>query len=205
MVAVDPAQATAIANVKVRGSALWTRLEWVRENKGEKALHELLPELGPAGRNLIHAPVDRAAWYSYPLFLELSMAIDRHFGSGDNSLLVEIGRWGCHKNVPALYAVFIKLGSVDWVLGRASKLWREHFNTGSIEVHRELGQQRGFGELKDWPRPHLAHCNAVMGFSIGAIELSGEKHVRGTMMSCKALGAERCVSKIVWGDEPDPV
>ncbi len=194
----------AIAAAKVRGSALWTRLEWVRTHHGDAGLQALLPELPAAGRNLIHAPLDRGAWYSYPLFLELSLAIDRHFGKGDCNLLIEIGRWGSHKNVPALYQLFIRMGSVDWVLGRASKLWSEHFNVGTIEVHRELGQKRAFGELRGWPRPHVAHCNGVLGFSMGAVELSGEKNVRGLTLSCRALGAERCVSKIVWGDEPDP-
>ncbi len=190
-----------IGGAKVRGSSLASRIDWVRQMHGENGLANLIGDLTPAGRNLIHAPVDAKAWYSFPLFLDLSIAIDRRFGKGDYTLLTEIARWGCHRTVPSLYQMFIRMGSVDWVLGKAAKLWNEHFNVGVIEVHRELGQRRAFGEMRDFPRPHLAHCSAVMGFAMGAVELSGEKNVRGSMMSCRALGSERCVARIVWGDE----
>jgi hypothetical protein len=187
----------------VRGAALWVRHEWVRVHHGEEGLKALLSELTPAGRNLIHAPIDKQAWYSFPLFLDISIAIDRHFGKGDHELMKEVGRWGASKNIPALFKMFIRFGSVDWVLGKAEKLWSEHYNAGRLEAHRELGQKRAFGALHDFPRPHLSHCNAVLGFAIGAIELSGEKNVRGHTQSCRALGQERCVARLVWGDEPD--
>ena len=89
-------------------------------------------------------------------------------------------------------------------LSKATKLWSEHYNSGSFEAHRDAGQRRATGALHEFPRPHLAHCNAVMGFAIGCVELSGEKNVRAKMASCRALGSERCLTKIVWGDEPDP-
>jgi hypothetical protein len=192
-----------VSGVEVRGSAMWVRVEWVRETHGDQGVKRLLAELPPAGRNLIHHPIDRSAWYSFPLFLELSIAVDRLFGKGDGSLMQEVGRWSCHKNVPALYQMFVRLGSVDWLLGRAGKLWAEHFTAGRFEAHREPGRQRAIGEMFDFPRPHLAHCYAVLGFAMGCVELSGEKNVRGTMVACRAIGAERCVARVAWGEEPN--
>jgi hypothetical protein len=193
---------TGEGGVLVRGSALWARAEWVRVHHGEDGLKALLPNLPAAGRNLIHAPIDRSAWHSYALFLEFSIAIDRKYGQGDGSLLREIGRWSCHQSVPTLYKMFIRLGSVDFVLGKAGDLWGEHFNQGRFEAHRQTGRKLAFGTLHDFPRPHLAHCYAVLGFSMGCIELSGAENVRGQMVSCRAIGAETCVARIVWGDEP---
>ncbi len=180
------------------------RSEWVRAHHGDAGLKALLPDLPPAGRNLIHAPIDRKAWYRFALFHEFVLAIDRRYGKGDGALLREIGRWGCHHTVPTLYKMFIRLGSVDFVLGKAGDLWGEHYNVGRFEAYRQFGRKLAFGTLHDFPKPSLAHCYGVLGFAMGCIELSGAENVRGQMVSCRAIGAERCVARVVWADEPDP-
>jgi hypothetical protein len=187
--------------LQVKGSAIFSRLRWVRDTHGEDSLKELLSDLSPAGRNLIHHQLDRRAWYNFPLFMELCTAIDRKWGKGDLSLNIELARFGCKVNVPALYQPFIRLGSVDWVLGKSEKFWDEHFSHGKIMVKREPGTHHADGEIIDFPAPHMALCYSVLGFAMGCVELSGEKHVRGEMVSCRARGAPRCLMKVYWGDE----
>lgn len=183
--------------LQVRGSALWARLEWVKHHHGDEGVKSMLPHLSPAGRNLIHAPIDRHAWYNYPLFIELATVIDRLWGQGDFAKNVELGRWGAYKNMPTLYQMFVRFGSVDWVLSKASGLWREHFNAGSFEAHK-VAPDRAEGVV-EFPKPHLALCYSVLGFSIAAVELSGEKNVRGEIVACKSRGAEECRMRVHWG------
>lgn len=185
--------------LQVKGSAVYSRLQWVREKKGEDGLQALAELLSPAGRNLVRHPVDRKAWYNFPLFMELSTAIDRKFGAGDGLLNIELGRYGCHLNTPTLYSWFIRLGSVDWVLRQASKFWGEHFNAGQLVVRHEPGADRAEGEIVDFPQPHIAHCYAVLGFAIACIELSGETTVRGRLIACRARGAPQCLMRVYWG------
>src|SRR5688500_18440851 len=121
--------------LQVRGAALWSRREWVRDQHGEAGVRSMLDELSPAGRNLIHNDIDRTAWYNYPLFINFGTVLDRRFGAGDGRLNFELGRYGCHLNMPTIFSMFIRLGSVEWVLQRAAKVWREHFTAGSLEAH----------------------------------------------------------------------
>ncbi len=186
--------------LQVKGSAIDSRLRWVREKHGAQALQGL-EGLSAAGRNLIRTPVDRRAWYNFPLFIELCVAIDKQWGDGDMSLNLELARYGCKVNVPALYQPFIRLGSVDWVLGKSEKFWQEHFSHGQLVVKREPGTKHADGEIIDFPQPHLALCWSVLGFAVGCVELSGEKHVRGELISCCARGAPRCHMRVYWGDE----
>jgi hypothetical protein len=187
--------------LQVRGSALWARKEWVRHLYGEEGLEKLLAHLSPAGRNLIHAEIDRTQWYNFPLFLDWCIAVDRAFGAGDCKLNAEMARWSAHKNTPSLYSVFIRLGSVDWLLNRSTKLWKEHFNAGTLEVVHEKNATIAEARLTDWPSPHLAHSYSVLGFAVGVIELSGAKNVRGELVSCRSLGGDETLLRVRWGEE----
>jgi len=185
--------------LQVRGSALWGRLSWLREHHGEQGVDELRAALSPTGRYVLNGEIDRRGWYNFPLYVEYIVKLDKLFGRGDNTLNAEMGRWACHLATPSLYSVFIRLGSVAWVLGRASKLWGEHFTAGSLVV--ESSKEECYARLKilDFPAPHLAHTHGVLGFSIGCIELSGQEHVRGRVVSCRSHGGDETVLHLDWG------
>jgi hypothetical protein len=184
--------------VQVKASTITGRLHWLREEYGAHGLRELEQELSPAGRNLVRAELDPRSWVNYPLFIEITGALDRRFGSGDGTLNIEMARYGIHHNTPRLYQAFIKLGSVDWILGRASKLWDELFSAGRFVVKHEPGALRAEGEIVDFPSPHLHLTYAALGFCIGAIELSGGKQVVGEVVACRARGAERDLLRVTW-------
>ncbi len=184
--------------LQLKGSAIWARLQWVRESYGENGLEQLKTDLSPAGRNLIHEEIDRTAWYNYPLFIELSTAIDRRWGTGDLSLNMEIGRFSCLRNMPRFYSMFIRWGSVDWVLKRASNLFSTLFSEGTFQALHEPGKPFADGVVEGIHPPHLALCYSITGFAMGCIELSGAKNVRGEILSCRTRGAETCRSRVHW-------
>jgi hypothetical protein len=189
--------ATSITQVK--GSMILARLAWVKEMYGQMGLRELATGMtSAAGRNLLRGDIDPRAWYNLPLVIELCTAIDARWGRGDLSLNIELARWGCHMNMPRLYKRFIRIGSVDWVLGRAEKLFGEHFTAGKLKVRHEPGQNRAEGEILDFPAPHLALDYSILGFAMGCVELSGGKDVRGELVSSRARGGERDLMRVTW-------
>jgi len=190
--------------LQVRGSALWGRISWLRENRGEEGVQQLGEALSSSGRYVLRSEIDRRGWYNFPLFVEYAVKMEKLFGTGDNSLTTEIGRWACHLATPALYSMFIRFGSVSWVLKRASKLWREHFNAGSLDVRWPEESRTTELEIVDFPSPHLAHTHAVLGFAIGCVELSGQSHVRGRVLSCRSHGGDRTILRLDWGEEKKP-
>jgi len=97
-----------------------------------------------------------------------------------------------------LYQAFIRLGSIDWVLGRASKLWSEHFSAGALHVRHEPGQPRAEGEIVEFPSSHMVLVYSTLGFSMGCLELSGGKNVTGEVVSARARGAERDLLRVSW-------
>jgi hypothetical protein len=184
--------------LQVKGGPLKSRLAWAREQYGAHGLRQLEGELSAAGRNLVHGDVDPRAWYNFPLFVELGTAMDRLWGKGDQSLNIELARWNAHAQTPLLYQAFIRVGSVDWVLARASKLWSELFSAGAFVVRHEPGQPRAEGEIVDFPSTHMVLLYSTLGFSMGCLELSGGKNVSGEVVSARARGAERDLVRVTW-------
>ncbi len=184
--------------LQVKGSAIRARLQWAKEQHGQSGLRRLEGELSAAGRNLLHGDVDPRAWYNFPLFVDIGGAMDRLWGKGDFALNIELARFGAHVSTPAFYQPFIRLGSIDWILGRAAKLWSEHFSAGALHVKHEPGQNRADGEIVDFPNPHMVLVYSCLGFSMGCIELSGGKNVTGEVVAARARGAERDLLRVSW-------
>jgi len=136
----------------------------------------------------------------YPLFIEMCIQCDRLFGAGDGKLNVEMARFSAIRNTPTVYHMFIRLGSVSWVLNRSSRLWLENFSGGSFEARTDKSERMAEGEIIDFPYPHIAHTYSVLGFAIGAIEMSGAKNVRGELVSCQSMGADRTILRVYWGE-----
>ncbi len=188
-----------MSQLQIRGSALWARRQWILEQHGDDALEQLIGTMSPAGRNMLRSDIDPKSWHNYPLFIEFAIKVDEMLGAGDGKLNIELGRASAHRNTKTLFKAFIRIGSVNWVMNQASKFWNEHFSEGGFEVSTDKSSQVATAEIVDFPLPHLCHTYSVLGFAIGAIEMSGEKNVRGDIVSCRSMGADQTIIRARWG------
>lgn len=195
------ATGTGHHHLQVRGSGVWGKVNWVRHKFGEVGIERLLGAVSAAGRNLLRSDVDRTAWYNFPMYIELSVAVDELFGSGDGTLNQEISCWTAHTNIPRFFSMFIRIGSVAWVLDRAAAAWAAHFNAGKLVLSADAHEHTAYAEIVDFPMPHLVHTYSVLGYACGMLELSGAKNVRGELVSCRSKGAEKTVFRARWGDD----
>jgi hypothetical protein len=184
-----------VSNVK--GSALASRLLWVRLGHGEAGLERLesaaSPELAPA---LVNG-VAMARWYPFEQFVELNQVIDQLFGQGDLGLVKELGRFGADANLKTVYRLFYKIGTVRWILGRAARLWNAHYDSGSLQL---LDDRPGLGlmEIADFATPHRIHCLSVVGWAERSVEISGGQEARVDELECRAKGDARCLLRATW-------
>ncbi len=104
----------------MKGSALTSRLLWVSLNHGEAGMARLAAAAGPPLREIVEQGAARPTWYPFEMFVELNERIDAMFGSGDLSLVKVLGRYGADANLTTIYRLFYKVGTVQWILSRAS-------------------------------------------------------------------------------------
>jgi hypothetical protein len=184
-----------VSNVK--GSALASRLLWVRLGHGEAGLERLeaaaSSELAPT---LVNG-VAMARWYPFSVFIELNEVIDRLFGHGDLALVKELGRFGADANLKTVYRLFYKVGTVRWILGRAARLWGAHYDSGEMRI---VEDRPGFGilEVVGFDTPHRIHCLSVAGWAERSVEISGGKDALVEETSCRARGDAQCLFRVTW-------
>jgi hypothetical protein len=184
-----------VSNVK--GSALASRLLWVRLGHGEQGLERLEAAASPALQPVLVNGVVMARWYPFELFVELIEVIDRLFGKGDLALVWELGRFGADANLKTVYRLFYKVGTVRWILGRAARLWGVHYDSGRLEVITDRPGE-SIMEIVDFDTPHRVHCMSVAGWAEKSVEISGGKDAKVVELECRARGEARCVMKATW-------
>src|SRR6185436_2681237 len=114
-----------VANVK--GSALASRVLWVQLEHGPAGLARVREAASPPLAETLAAGVAKARWYPLDQFFELNVLIDRLFGRGDLELVKELGRHSAEANLTTIYRLFYKVGTAQWILGRAIRLWSVHY------------------------------------------------------------------------------
>jgi hypothetical protein len=184
-----------VANVK--GSAMTSRVLWVQLEHGEAGLNRLIAQCSPELRTCLENGFHKARWYPFELFIELNVVIDRLFGQGDLALVRTLGRFGADANLTTIYRLFYKLGSVQWILGRAVRLWSAHYDSGYLEVATR-GPKQAILRMRGFATPHPAHCLSVAGWAERSIELSGGKGTKLDETKCRNKGDELCQLDATW-------
>lgn len=180
----------------VKGSALEARFRWVQKHHGPAGLDKVLRALPAADRALHDAVILPSSWYPFGAFVRVNEVIDRAFGTGDLTLVPQVARWAADANLPTLYKFFYQLGSVSFILGMGSRLWRMNYDAGALEV--SAGDLVATLSIVDWPEPHRVHCLALGGWVSRCAEISGATDVVLTEPSCRAKGDATCSFRITW-------
>ncbi len=181
----------------VKGSALASRLLWVRLNHGKQGMDRLRSQSTGGLAELLEQGAVMSKWYPFERFVELNETIDRSFGKGDLSLIRELGRHGANANLTTIYRLFYKVGTVKWIMTRASRLWGLHYDSGILAMDTAPGKSV-HASITDFDTPHRVHCLSVQAWTERSVELSGGQDVALTELSCRANGDATCEFRLEW-------
>jgi len=182
----------------VKGAAVTARLRYVRERHGEAGLARLLAEVPADVRAVLEAHVLAQAWVPFDAFLALCVAADRLFGRGDLALCYDLGRYAAEVDLPTVYRIFYRLGSVQYIFRKAAQLWNLHYDSGKLAAMDE-GSGKARLEIVGFDHPHRVHCLSVLGWAARSVELSGGEMLRAEEERCRVRdGAETCEIVLRW-------
>lgn len=174
----------------VRASAILARLRWIEEHHGHEAKRALLVSIPPTQAAAIMAAVNPTLWVPFPAFIALCEAIDRTYGSGDLQLCRVLGRYAAEVNLPTVYRIFYKLGSVRYIISKASAVWTAHYDSGRAST-REIPKGVAF-LVEGFATPHRAHCLSVLGWMEQSATISGATVTSAREVLCRLNGDPRC-------------
>jgi hypothetical protein len=193
----SPLAATIGPLPSVKGSAITSRVRYVRDRFGESALRRLKVELSDGHRVALEGKVLPHAWVPYDLFIALNTKIDTLFGKGDLGLCREMGRYSAEVNLPTLYRIFYKLGTPMFIFSKAARLWQVHYDSGSLTPVQETPERVRL-RIEGFAEPHRAHCLSVLGWAEQSIEISGAVVTDGREDKCRTKGDGACELLLEW-------
>lgn len=182
---------------QVKGSAVTSRVRYVRERFGETAYRRLRDSLSPEHREILDGRVLPHAWVPYELFIAFNVEADRMFGKGDLALCFEMAKYGAEVNLPTLYRIFYRLNTPQFIFRKAARLWEVHYDSGKLIPVDETEHSIGI-RIEDFAEPHRAHCLSVLGWAVRSTELSGAMVKDYAEDRCRTRGDVACEMRLSW-------
>jgi hypothetical protein len=175
------------------------RLDWIRKHHGEAGVGRVLTDLG--SRSAEHAHVIRGAvvpslWVPFPALMAFIESIDRIFGQGDLALAGPLAAHAARTNMPLLYRMFYKLGSVEYIMSKAAAVWLTHYDSGRATTRKVPGGMHF--SLIDFATPHRVHCRTVLGWAQEIVVLSGGRVTAAREIQCRLDGASECEFEVMY-------
>jgi uncharacterized protein (TIGR02265 family) len=183
--------------VMIKGTALSSAQRYVREQHGEARWGEVLGALDADDRRTVEGGVLVSAWYPFALFMRLVRAVETHLGGQVPRLHREMGRAAAEYGLTTLYKVFFKVGSPQFIISRAAKVWRTYNSSGEMTVPvSEPGH--AVVELIGFEEPARELCERLPGFFERTVELSGGREVKLVHTKCVNRGETACRFEAWW-------
>lgn len=180
---------------QLRGFGMLNSLSFAHQKGGEQGIKGALKRLSEADQEtLIH--LKRLRWYPFALHCRLLRAVDAEVGTGDLSVLHDLGYHSASRDASALFRPFLRLGHPGWVIDVSTKLWRFFHREGKWELERTPLEL--VAKLHDFEEADMAFCISFIGYVTGLMELSGAQDVEGTHVACRSTGAPHCVFTVRW-------
>jgi len=91
----------------------------------------------------------------------------------------KVGRLNARESLTGIYRLFIRIPSIEFVIGRVAKLWRSHHDTGNASVEDYNGRSLKF-VLRNYPDLRADFREYLVGYIQGIGELAGLNDVKIT-------------------------
>ena len=184
--------------MKVKGSALATIPEFIREQFGEESFSGWLEILTPEAREVYEEPILNLRWFDVPtVLIEPMETLCERFYAGDPRGAWDAGRFSADKALRGIYRMMVKIGSPSWLIERTSRIMGMFYDEGQVDVIEE-NKKSGTSRLKGVSIVSPMIELRVGGFMERGLEISGAKNLRFDMPSSMTRGDPHTDYHFAW-------
>lgn len=178
-----------------KGTILRSLLKFIDEEftapEKERIVAALTPDVAELmrGRVLVSQPVPEAALNR---ITDAAAAVKGEdvFSFGRRAGLAEL------RDAMGIYRLVFAVMTPPALIGKASSLWRQVHNTGTLAV-TDKSDTHARIELSDFPS-EIAHCARLTGWFHGLADMTRVRNVRIDHDVCKARGGPLCAWTLRW-------
>jgi uncharacterized protein (TIGR02265 family) len=176
---------------QVKGTAVQSSLRYVGERFGEATLTGVLAALTAEDQRALGGSLLASSWYPMPAFLRFMREAQRQLGAQEPEVVRNMGRASCDHGVTGVYRVFFRLGSPEFIISRAARVFSSYYDTGELKVVESRGG-RALVELTGLQDSAPEFCERIYGWMQRTLELSGARNLRPSHPSCVHRGDAAC-------------
>ena len=157
--------------MEVKGTAVGSIPEFVRKNFGSR-FDEWFGSLSSASSEIMKGSL-ASSWY--PLqeaVVEPTQKICDLFYSGKEKGAWDAGRFSADHGLKGVYKVFVKMGSPEFLISRASKVFASYYRPCEIKV-ADHTSKRSVVHIVQFPQPNKLIESRIAGWMERALEISG--------------------------------
>jgi hypothetical protein len=181
---------------KVKGTAVVASLRYVNERFGEEALKRILRFLPEGDRQLLEAGVLASSWYPMTLFLGFMREAEQQLSAKEPGVIRNMGAASAEYGIKGVYKIFFKIGSPEFIIGRAARVFASYYDTGRIEVV-ETAPGRAVLDLVGFEgAPQF--CQRILGWMERTVQMAGAKNLRSDHPHCVHRGDQACRFAGLW-------
>jgi hypothetical protein len=175
---------------QVKGTAVVASVRYVRERFGADALARVLARLAPDERQALAEGVLASSWYAMPLLLRFMQAAEAELAADEPEVIRRMGGASAEYGVTGVYKIFFKVGSPEFIIGRAARVFGSYYDTGSIRVV-ESRAGRAVLDLAGFEgAPQF--CQRILGWMETTVRMAGARNLRSEHALCVHRGDAVC-------------
>lgn len=184
--------------MQVKGSALQTIPQFITSKFGDQKLQEWISALSEPARGLYGSTILASSWYPLQemLIAPTRLLCDKFF-QGKIDGAVELGRFSAEHALKGIYKLFVKLGSAEFIIGKASTILPTFYQNSAMEVVAR-GNKSVTVRITRFDTPHTIVEHRIKGWIEKALEISGEKQPLATIVSSMTGGSPFTEFKVTW-------
>jgi len=183
--------------MEIKGSILESRLQFVRDRFGPKAVEDVIAALPKTEQSTLRDPLNGAGWYRFEIGQHLDDAIVQVIGRGDARLFEEMGAASAQLNLSGTQKFYLDLGNPQGFMLRAPLIYHVYYDKGWRD-YKATGPTSGVMTTYEAETYSATDCMTVTGWYKQALKMCGAKNVEIVEETCRARGGDYCRYLVSW-------
>jgi len=174
--------------MEVKGTAINSIPEFIVKKFGKEGFNQWLAAINEKARKVYEGHILAGNWYPMKeIMLEPTKIMCELFYHGDLKGAREGGRYSAELGLKGVYRLFVKLGSPEFLIRRASTIFTSYYHPSEMKVVAEEDKKAVMHITKFSEASSLVE-NRIAGWMERALEISGCKNVKILITQSLAKG-----------------
>lgn len=185
--------------MQVKGTAVQTIPQFVKEKFGADAFKNWIDSLPAATKEIFQSQVLSPNWY--PLkeaIIDSTKSICDLFYKGKMDGALELGKFSAECSLKGIYKLFVKLGTPEFIVGKAGTIFTTYYQPSVMEISSK-GNKTITVSITKFDEPNSIIEYRIKGWIQRALEISGAKNVDVQITKTMTNNATSTDFKITWG------